>query len=307
MADPFKTPLRSSTRFCAVFGHPVRHSASPALQNAGLAALGLNWRYLACEVHPDQLAAAIEGAKAMRFIGLNLTLPHKLLALGMVDALDESAKMWGAVNTIRFEALDAGGRWVPMSEIGTDDLTTLRSNGFNTDADAFARSLKEDLHCEARGSRILLLGAGGAARAAAVKLAADGAAELFIANRTASKAEELAAEIRQRFPQTTVATGYPLGPVDLLINATSLGLKPDDASPLDTSKFRVTRARAVYDMIYSPAETALLTAAKAAGCRVANGFGMLLHQGARALEIWTCRPSPMDAMRGALKEEVYGS
>lgn len=307
VAGPFLTPLRATTRFCAVFGHPVRHSASPAMQNAGLAALGLNWRYLACEVHPDHLAAAIEGAKAMRFIGLNLTLPHKLLALGMVDVLDESAKMWGAVNTIRFEALGADGRWMSLSEVAADDLTTLRSHGFNTDADALTRSLKEDLHCEPRGSRVLLLGAGGAGRAAAVKLAADGAAELFIANRTASKAEELAAEIRQRFPQTTVATGYPPGPVDLLINATSLGLRMVDAMPLDVTTFRVSRARAVYDMIYTPAETPLLAAAKAAGCRVANGFGMLLHQGARALEIWTGRPSPMDPMRRALKEQVYGS
>src|SRR5437867_2204490 len=90
------------TRYCAVYGHPIRHSASPAMQNAGLAALGLNWRYLAFEVHPNQLRAAIEGARVMGFIGLNLTVPHKVLAVELVDVLDESARVWGAVNTIRF-------------------------------------------------------------------------------------------------------------------------------------------------------------------------------------------------------------
>src|ERR1700686_2812676 len=100
-------PVNAATRYCAVLGHPIRHSASPAMQNAGIAALGLDWRYLAFEVHPDDLRPVIEGAKAMRFIGLNLTVPHKLLAVDMVDALDESAKTWGAVNTIRFEGREA--------------------------------------------------------------------------------------------------------------------------------------------------------------------------------------------------------
>src|SRR5512137_2000624 len=102
-------PISASTRYCAVYGHPIKHSSSPAMQNAGIAALGLNWRYLAFEVHPNDLRAAIAGAKAMKFIGLNLTVPHKVLAMDMVDELDESAKTWGAVNTIRFEARDATG------------------------------------------------------------------------------------------------------------------------------------------------------------------------------------------------------
>src|SRR5882757_9612313 len=106
MSGPFTQPINASTRYCAVYGHPIKHSASPAMQNAGIEALGLNWRYLAFEVHPNHLAAAITGAKAMKYIGLNLTVPHKLLALGMVDVIDERAKMWGAVNTIVFETPD---------------------------------------------------------------------------------------------------------------------------------------------------------------------------------------------------------
>jgi len=104
--EQFSDPVNATTRFCAVYGHPVKHSASPAMQNAALAALGLDWRYLAFEVHPDDLRVALEGARAMRFIGINLTVPHKLLAVNIVDLLDESARTWGAVNTIRFEGLD---------------------------------------------------------------------------------------------------------------------------------------------------------------------------------------------------------
>lgn len=298
--------LRASTRFCAVYGHPVKHSASPAMHNPALAALGLDWRYLACEVHPDRLQAAIAGAQAMQFIGLNLTVPHKLLAVDMVDELDVSAKRWGAVNTIRFEGRSARGDWRPLREFVTDSPVELRSQGFNTDADAITRSLREDLGCEPRGARVLLLGAGGAGRTAALKLAAEGVAELFLVNRTASKAEEVAAEIRTRHPAVRTQVGYPKSTVDLLLNATSLGLKPEDGSPLDEVAFPLPQARAVYDMIYRPAETPLLRAAKAAGCRTANGLGMLLHQGAKALEIWTGRPAPLEIMRAALRQNVYG-
>ena len=106
--------ISAATRYCAVYGHPIRHSASPAMQNAGVAALGLDWRYLAFDVPPERLAAAISGAKAMNFLGLNLTVPHKLLAMELVDVLDESAREWGAVNTIRFEGRDKQGVWQPL-------------------------------------------------------------------------------------------------------------------------------------------------------------------------------------------------
>jgi shikimate dehydrogenase len=130
--------------------------------------------------------------------------------------------------------------------------------------------------------------------------------ELFLVNRTAKKAESLAMEIRQRFPNTRASTGYPQAAVDLLINATSLGLNPEDSLPVDETAFALGRAGAVYDMIYRPAETPLLKKAKAAGCRVANGLGMLLYQGARALEIWSGQPAPISFMRAALEINIYG-
>ena len=261
------------------------------MHNAAFAELGLNWRYLAFEVDPKNLRAAIEGARAMNFAGLNLTVPHKLLAVDIVDELDASAKTWGAVNTIKFVA-DTSGQ--------------VRAVGYNTDADGLANSLREDLQITLPGAKVLLLGAGGAGRTAALKLAAENVAELFLVNRTVSKAEEIAAEIKKQFPSVKVGVGYPKSDVDLLLNATSLGLKAGDASPLDANQFSAKQAKAAYDMIYKPAETPLLASARVAGCRTANGIGMLVHQGAKAFEIWTGQKPPVAVMRRAVEGSVYG-
>jgi shikimate dehydrogenase len=208
----------------------------------------------------------------------------------MMDALDASAKAWGAVNTIHFEERD----------------NKVRAIGFNTDADAITRSLREDLGVKLRGAKVLLLGAGGAGHTAALKLASEKVVELFLVNRTKSKAVAVAREIHRRFPKVKTTVGYPKGDVDLLLNATSLGLKADDAIPFDAKSFSLRQARAVYDMIYRPPATGLLCAAKAAGCKTANGLGMLLYQGAKALEIWTGKRAPIAVMRRALEAEVYG-
>jgi len=304
----FATPIAATTRYCAVYGHPIKHSASPALQNAGMAALKLNWRYLAFEVHPENLRDAIAGAKAMKFIGLNLTVPHKLLAVDLVDLLDDSARAWGAVNTIRFEGRDGKGAWRPLAELADAASDTIRSHGFNTDADAVTRSIREDLSLEIRGASVLLLGAGGAGRTAALKLAAEGVGELFLVNRTPSKVTALIAEIQQRFPEVKAHAGYPAPArnIDLILNATSLGLKAGDASPFDATQYSLSHAGSAYDMIYRPAETPWLQSARTAGCRTANGIGMLLYQGARALELWSGLNPPIGVMREALQKNVYG-
>jgi len=298
--------IDATTRFCAVYGHPIAHSASPAMQNAGIASLGLNWRYLAYDVHPDSLRQAIMGAAAMKFIGLNLTVPHKILAMDIVDELDVSASTWGAVNTVRFET-KVNGEWLPLAQVTPADITEIRTRGYNTDADAITRSLRKDLGFELSGARIVLLGAGGAGRTAALKLADEGVGHLHLVNRTVSKAQEVAEEIGRRFPEVAVSVGYPAdGYVDLVLNATSLGLKAGDPLPVDLGLFALDRARYAYDMIYRPAETPFLQAAKTAGCRTANGVGMLLYQGAKALEIWTGRTAPLEPMRAALLSHVYG-
>jgi shikimate dehydrogenase len=306
VSDGANDPINASTRFCGVFGHPIRHSASPAMQNAAIAALKLNWRYLAFEVRPDNLRAAIEGAKAMRFIGLNLTVPHKLPALDMVDVADARARLWGAVNTIVFETRDAKGAWVPLAGVGDDAITEVRSHGFNTDADAIVQSLKEDFKWpDLRGAAVLILGAGGAARSAALRLAREEVGKIFLVNRTVEHARQLAANITEHHPRLSVTQGYPPDPVDLVINATSLGLKPGDPLPIDLPWLQSRRPARVYDMIYRPKETALLRAAKAAGCRTANGLGMLLYQGAEALKLWTGSEPPVRVMRAALEKNIH--
>jgi len=288
---PLGQSIDASTRYCAVLGHPIKHSASPAMQNAGLAALGLNWRYLAFEVPPDNLRAAIAGAQQLGFVGLNLTVPHKLLAVEMVDELDASARSWGAVNTVRFES--RAGKII--------------SHGFNTDADAITQSISEDLGMALAGAKVLLLGAGGAGRTAALKLATEGVREMFLVNRTESKAAAVLHDLQQRHPGVQVTLGYPRDAVDLVLNATSLGLQPADPLPFDAARFSLKQAQLAYDMVYRPAETAFLQAAKAAGCRTANGLGMLLYQGAKALEIWSGKPAPIAVMRAALERNVYGN
>ena len=306
MSDPVQPIINATTRLCAVYGFPIRHSASPAMHNAAFAKLGLNWRYLAFEVHPDNLRAAIAGAKAMQFSGLNLTVPHKLLAMQIVDELDESSKTWGAVNTVRFEARDAAGQWQPLHHFSESISGEIRTQGFNTDSDGIARSLREDLGLKLAGLKVLLVGTGGAGQVAALRLAMEGVAELFVTDYVIAKAEAVAEEIRKRYPRVKVTVGFPKGEMDLLLNATPIGLKPGDPSPVDEKQFPLRQARAVYDMIYKPAETKLLALAKVAGCKTSNGLGMLLHQGAAAFEIWTGKPAPIDVMRRALEQNIYG-
>ena len=214
--------INAATRFCAVYGHPVKHSASPAMHNAALADLGLDWRYLAFDVRVETLREALRGAQAMRFIGLNLTVPHKLHAMELMDELDESARTWGAVNTVLFEGRAEEGDWQPLGDLHPEDVAAMRMRGFNTDADAITRSIREDLGLELKGATVLLLGAGGAGRTAALKLAGSGVKRLFLLNRTRSKAAEIQAEIRKRSPETETSLDFPAGNVDLILNANSL-------------------------------------------------------------------------------------
>ncbi len=287
-------------------GQPIHHSASPAMQNAGILELGLNWRYLAFEVDPRELGSVIFAAKSMRFIGLNLTVPHKLIALPMVDIVDESATFWGAINTIRFEGLGSNDVWVPMGELNHGQAREVRSRGFNTDADAVIRALKEDAHLDVSGKHVLVLGAGGAGRVAALRLAAEGVNTLYLVNRTQQKCEEIAAIVHRHFPKVQTILDYPKTPVDLVLNATSAGLNPTDPLPWDESRFSLRGTIVAFDMIYRPAKTLFLTKAEEAGCRIANGLGMLLFQGVKALELWSGQPAPVEVMKRALHENIYG-
>ena len=276
----------------AVLGHPIRHSVSPAMHNAALAEMARgdsgfsDWRYDRFEVHPDNLPRALALLHARKFRGVNLTVPHKILAVSQVAAIDPAAKLAGAVNTLRWRK----DGW----------------EGFNTDGYGLAGGLREDLGVSLAGADVILLGAGGAARGAAVECLQRGCASLWIANRTRANLDELmallaplagAAVLRGFDPAAAGEAGLPSGAV--VVNATSAGLKSTDPLPINLGMLPVPRA--VYDMIYNPAETAFLKEARSRHVPAANGLSMLVHQGARALEIWTGRPVPVDAMAAAAK------
>jgi shikimate dehydrogenase len=265
------------------------------MMNAAFAAMGLDWRYLAFDVELDDLREAILGANRLGFVGLNLTAPHKTSGLALVDLIDDSAERWGSVNTIRFE------------QDAERPARGLRARGLNTDVEGLMRSLAQDLGFRAAGASVVVLGAGGAGRMAALRLASEGIASLYVINRTPAKVVEVEAEVRERFPNVQFFPDLPEGPVDLVVNATSLGLRPEDPLPFDFSTHGWSPASMALDLNYQPSETPFLAAAKAAGCRTANGLGMLLHQGAVALELWTGRPAPVDVMRRALEKHIYGT
>jgi shikimate dehydrogenase len=220
--------------------------------------------------------------------------------------LDDSAREWGAVNTVLFEAQTPEGHWLPLRDCASPPIQALRSKGYNTDADATLRAIQEDLGLNLSGASVLLLGVGGAGRTAALKLAASGINSLWLVNRTQSKADELARELARRAPEVKVQLGYPSESIDLVVNATSLGLQSADPLPFDPAHFSLKQARYAYDMIYRPAQTRFLGEAQRAACKTANGLGMLLYQGAKALEIWSGKPAPLRIMKQSLHEHVYG-
>ncbi|MBL9189193.1 MAG: shikimate dehydrogenase [Opitutaceae bacterium] len=273
----------------AVLGHPIKHSVSPAMHNAALDELAraeprfADWRYFRFEVHPDDLPRALELLHAKKFRGVNLTVPHKIIAFDRVAGVDEAARPIGAVNTLLWT--ERGWR------------------GHNTDGYGLATAVQETLGRDLAGAPIVLLGAGGAARGAAVECLQRRCASLWIANRTAANLATLLttlAPIADGIPVRGFTPAEPPAdlPADaLVINATSAGLKPAD--PLPITLAALPRPAAVFDMIYNPPATALLRDAAKLGLPQANGLAMLVHQGAKALEIWSGIPAARTAPRMA--------
>ena len=271
-------------------GHPISHSLSPQMHAAALAMIAraeprfASWRYHRFDVPPQRLAEALALMRARGFLGVNLTVPHKVLALEIVRDLDPGAREAGAVNTLVAD----GAGW----------------RGHNTDGYGLAAGIREDLGIALGGTHVVLLGAGGAARGAAVECLRAGCASLWIANRTRSNLEALLAQLAPLAGSVPVmaighgaAADVPSG--SLLINATSAGLRPDDPAPADLRE--IPGIGAVYDMVYNPPVTRLLAQARSLRIAHANGLGMLAHQGAKALEIWTGVPASRTApaMRAA--------
>lgn len=263
------------TRSLGVIGWPVGHSLSPAMQEAGFAALGLDWRYGAFAVPPAGLAAAVAGAGALGFVGLNVTVPHKEAVLRHC-APDETAARLGAVNTLVY---------------GPDPLAPPR--GHNTDLHGF-RMLLVEAGVDARGRRAIVLGAGGAARAAVWALLEEGA-EVTVVTRSARTLRFDDGPLVEHVPWDGALLARLLGGADLLVDATGRGLDPA-AAPLDLGP--LPPHAAVVDLVVR--ETPLITTARARGLRAAAGEAMLLHQGAAALALWSGRAAPVEVMRAAL-------
>lgn len=278
----------------AVLGHPIKHSISPAMHNAALAAMAIDdgrfasWRYFRFDVPPENLPSALDQLHARGFHGLNLTVPHKVIAFDRIAEIDPAAQPVGAVNTLRRTA----NGW----------------KGFNTDGYGLANALRAELGRGLEGSHVVLLGAGGAARGAAVECLQRGCASLWIANRTRANLDTLLAALApiagtipvQSFDPSHPPSDLPAG--SLVVNATSAGLKPTDPPPIDLTALK--RPGAVYDMIYNPPATPLLVQARSLGLPAANGLSMLVHQGARALELWTDRAVPVDVMNSAARSAL---
>jgi shikimate dehydrogenase len=270
MARP---PISARTTVCGVILHPAAHTRSPAMHNAAFEALSIDAAYLAFDVPPERLAAAIEGMRSLGIRQLAVSIPHKLAVIPLLDEVEETAKRIGAVNTVTRE----GDRLV----------------GTNTDWLGVIAALEGRAHAKLEGSRAVVLGAGGAARAAVFGLLERGA-EVAVLNRTESKAADLARELGAR----TAGRLEDLArlPYDVLVNTTSVGLR-QGASPIPAASIRA--GAVVLDAVYDPEETKLLRDARARGAKTVPGKWWLVYQAAAQLERWSGREAPVDAMAAA--------
>ena len=278
-----KNMISGKTKICALIGDPVEHTMSPAMHNAAFKKLGLDYLYIPFRVKPEQLPQAVAGLRALNVRGFNITIPHKVSVIPLLDGLDPLAEKIGAVNTV---VNDGGMLW-----------------GFNTDAEGFLRAL---MGCgiEPGSKNIVILGAGGASRAISYILAAKGA-NLTILNRKLELdwAEDIARLIHQDLARdvkvgelTPRRLAIALDGADILVNATSVGMSPAGGkSPVPAKLLKSSLV--VFDIVYNPIMTRLLKEAKDAGARVIGGIDMLAWQGALAFEKWTGRPAPLDLMR----------
>lgn len=283
-----------------VFGDPVDDNPTMILEEAGYNALDLNYRYLTIKVLPEDLETAMGAVRAMHFRGINLTMPHKIKVIPMLDELTEAARIIGAVNTV----------------INDDGRLT----GENTDGKGFTRSLMRE-GIDLQGKKIMILGAGGAARAIAVECALSGAREILIANRTESSGRELSELVRTKTKAAseyipwagTAADGANKAgesalripaDTDILINATPVGFTPNQDQMPDIDYDTICEGMIVSDVVFDPAETKFLKEAAKRGAKTFTGIGMLVQQGALNFTLWTGEDAPVDVMYEALEKEL---
>lgn len=272
----------------AVIGYPVKHSASPQMHQPALDAAGLGISYVRVEIEPGQIKRDLDHLKSAGFLGVNCTVPHKFEALDYCDELTDDARLLGAVNTIHF--------------------TERGSIGHNTDGPGFINAIADSFGKRLGDLKVLIVGAGGGAgKAIATQCAREGSPKIVLVNRSVDKIDSIRAELIPLHPGDADILSLPLNApnlvataqdCELIINATSLGLKNEDPSPLSADVFR--EGHLVYDSIYSPPRTQLLKDAEAAGAHIDNGFSLLLHQGALSFKMWTDRQPDLQVMKNGL-------
>jgi shikimate dehydrogenase len=279
----------------AVIGQPIKHSLSPIMHNAAIAQLSESdpqykeWAYFRFEIDPEDLPEALELFYQKRFLGLNLTVPHKVMAIDLLKVISDSARAIGAVNTLKW--------------------TASGYEGFNTDGYGMSKGIEQGLGKSLNGSDILILGAGGAARAAVVECLSQNAASIRILNRSKDRLDAMLSSLSDLkgfeciLPIQAKEDLSNLTETGICINATSLGLNEKDPLPLDVAF--LTPKWAVYDMVYNPQETKLFIEAQRLGCAVKTGLSMLVHQGAKAVEIWTGRQIDAQIMHKAGERALY--
>lgn len=279
-----------TTRLAGIIGHPVTHSLSPVMHNAAYEAMGLDLCYVPLPVRPEDLQAAVIGLKAMGFLGVNVTIPHKVAVVPYLDQLADSAADVGAVNTI----VSKDGRLV----------------GHNTDGAGFIRALEEAVKVDYANTAVLLIGAGGAARSVALALAVAGVPRLAIINRGLARAEELREILLEKHPslQTELRLladehGDLVASCGVIINATPIGMSGHLKSEL-VAVDSLSETHVVCDLVYSKSQaTPLLLAAREKGAKTVGGEGMLIHQGAEAIRLWTGFDPPLGIMKDAIESQ----
>ncbi len=287
---PSRPPLLSrpsaATEVAGIIGDPVRHSISPAIHNAAYRALDLDWVYVAFPVPSGSGAAAVDAMRALGLAGMSVTMPHKAAVVERLDRLERTAARLGVVNTISRRPVAGGWELV----------------GDSTDGVGFLASLRQDGGFDPSAKRCLVLGAGGAGRSVTLALAEAGATSVQVAGRTpelVSSCVELAGGAGAAVDPSTGALEDAVGAADLVVNATPIGMNPGDGVPFGLLEGWFRPDQMVVDLVYRPATTPLLMAARDRGAAVSNGLGMLIHQAARQIEIWTGRMAPLDVMSAA--------
>lgn len=278
--------IKGSTNIVGLIGHPVEHSFSPPMHNAAFKALNMDYAYVAFDVEPENLKSAIQGAKSLNIKGFNVTIPHKIEVMNYLDEIDEVASLIGAVNTIDFKNM----------------------KGYNTDGIGAVKAIEEVTSI--KNKNVVVAGAGGASRAISFYIAKYGAESLTILNRNVEKAQKLSKDvlnsglIKQVNSDSISQINNHIDDADILIDTTPIGMHPHiNDEPILTAE-NMHEDLTVFDAVYNPNETVLISEAIKADAKPVYGIKMLLYQGAESFEIWTGKKAPVDEMEKALRQTL---